>query len=89
VGGESATTLNVELRRLLTGNLAGALFVDAGNVTEQVQDYFDFSGFRYAVGVGLRYQLPIGPMRLDLGVNPDPHADEDDYVLHFSVGFAF
>jgi outer membrane protein assembly complex protein YaeT len=88
-GGEGATTLNLELRHLLTGNLAGALFFDWGNVAERVQDYLDFAGFRTGIGVGLRYLLPIGPVRLDLGVNPDPESDEDEAVLHFSVGFPF
>jgi outer membrane protein assembly complex protein YaeT len=90
-GGESATTLNLELRQILTGNLAGAIFADAGNVTEDVQDYLDFPGFRYGYGVGVRYQLPIGPVRFDVGWNPDADdaSDEDEFVLHFSVGFPF
>ncbi len=89
LGGEAATTLNLEYRHMLTGNLAGALFVDWGNVTLEIQDYLDFAGFRSAVGAGLRYLLPIGPVRLDLGVNPDPGEGEDEMVLHFSVGFPF
>jgi outer membrane translocation and assembly module TamA len=44
---------------------------------------------RYAIGAGLRYKLPIGPIRLDYGVNPDPHSDEDFGAFHFSFGFAF
>jgi outer membrane protein insertion porin family len=44
---------------------------------------------RYAVGAGLRYRLPVGPIRLDYGVNPDPRADEDFGAFHFSFGFAF
>lgn len=95
LGGESATTLNLELRRELTGNLGAALFYDLGNVTQDVQDYLDFAGFRSGLGVGLRYQLPIGPVRLDLGWNPNTQTDpftqneDDEYVLHFSVGFPF
>lgn len=89
LGGEAATTLNLELRRELTGNLAGALFVDVGNVSEDVQDYLRFAGMRTGVGVGLRYLLPIGPVRLDFGVNPNPREEEDSAVLHFSVGFPF
>jgi outer membrane protein assembly factor BamA len=98
-GGEAATTLNLEYRRLLTGNLAAAVFVDTGNVTLDYHDYLRFEGFRTGVGVGLRYLLPIGPVRLDLALNPDPEEDdpatldvdeeEDDLVLHFSVGFPF
>jgi outer membrane protein insertion porin family len=41
------------------------------------------------VGVGLRYKLPVGPIRLDYGVNPDPRIDEDSGAFHFSFGFAF
>ena len=44
---------------------------------------------RYAVGVGHRYKLPIGPVRLDYGYNPDKRADEDQGAFHFSFGFAF
>ena len=44
---------------------------------------------RYGVGVGLRYKLPIGPIRLDYGFNPDPHKGEDFGAFHFSFGFAF
>jgi len=98
IGGESSTTLGLELRRQIVGNLAGALFVDAGNVTEERQDYLDFPDFRYALGVGLRYLLPVGPVRIDFGLNPDPKdifaggtrvGKEDEYALHFSVGFPF
>ena len=44
---------------------------------------------RYAIGVGLRYNLPIGPVRLDYGVNPSPREDEAFGAFHFSFGFAF
>jgi outer membrane protein assembly complex protein YaeT len=88
-GGEAATTLNLEWRQRLTGNLAGAAFVDWGNVAFEVQDYLDFEGFRTGLGVGLRYLLPIGPVRADLGFNPGAEDDEDELVLHFSVGFPF
>lgn len=89
LGGEAATTFNLELRRMITGNLAGAVFADYGNLVEQAEDYWQFEGFRPGIGVGVRYMLPIGPMRLDLGYNPDAEEDEDEYVLHFSVGFPF
>lgn len=29
---------------------------------------------RDAIGVGLRHQLPIGPVRIDYGYNPSPKA---------------
>ncbi len=44
---------------------------------------------RFAVGLGLRYRLPIGPLRIDYGINPDPRGDEAFGAFHFSFGFAF
>jgi outer membrane protein insertion porin family len=37
----------------------------------------------------LRYKLPIGPIRLDYGFNPDRQPGEDIGAFHFSFGFAF
>lgn len=89
LGGESFGTLNVELRQRLFGNLHGAAFFDAGTVSPDVEDTLDFEFYGTAIGAGLRYMLPVGPLRIDVGVNPDPGDGEDDYVVHFSVGMAF
>jgi outer membrane protein insertion porin family len=89
LGGESATLLSVELRQPLAGSLAGAIFADAGNVVPDWHDYFDFPGWGYGVGIGLRYLLPIGPVRLDAGFNPFAEDQQDDWVLHFSVGYPY
>jgi len=52
-------------------------------------DYF--RDFRSGVGTGLQYMLPVGPARLDWAFNPSPDEarNEDDYVVHFSIGMAF
>ena len=52
---------------------------------------------RYAIGPGLRYQTPIGPVRFDVGyqlnpipgllVNGEPQARRMRF--HFSIGQAF
>jgi hypothetical protein len=44
---------------------------------------------RYGIGPGLRYNLPIGPIRVDYGFNPNPRKDEARGAFHFSFGFAF
>ncbi|MBV8901150.1 MAG: BamA/TamA family outer membrane protein, partial [Verrucomicrobia bacterium] len=48
-----------------------------------------------AIGAGLRYNLPIGPLRVDYGINPNPRyrplsRTRDDFgAFQLSFGFAF
>jgi outer membrane protein assembly complex protein YaeT len=50
-----------------------------------------FSEFKFGVGIGLQYLLPVGSIRVDLAYNPDPEEiwNEDSWVFHFSLGMAF
>src|SRR5438067_7085043 len=94
IGGEFFSVFNVEYTFPVYGELLGAVFVDAGNLLPNSTDPFQrvsagFDDMRYAVGVGLRYKLPIGPVRLDYGYNPDRPAGEHVGAFHFSFGFAF
>ena len=88
LGGEFFTVFNVEYTFPIFGELQGALFTDAGNLLPTAEE-LGLDDMRYAIGAGLRYKLPVGPIRLDYGVNPDPHPDEDFGAFHFSFGFAF
>jgi len=88
VGGEFYTVWNVEYTFPIFGELQGAIFTDAGNLLPTSED-IGLNDMRYAIGAGLRYKLPVGPIRLDYGVNPDPHQYEDFGAFHFSLGFAF
>jgi outer membrane protein assembly complex protein YaeT len=87
LGGESYTIFNLEWDFPIAGALGGAVFADAGNLQQDAT--FSLDDMRYAVGVGLRYQLPIGPLRIDYGYNPDRKAGERTGALHLSFGFAF
>lgn len=87
VGGELFTVFNAELTFPLYRALQGAAFVDVGNLSRTTTD--GLSDMRSAVGLGLRYKLPIGPLRLDYGLNPAPRGDEARGAFHFSFGFAF
>jgi outer membrane protein insertion porin family len=94
IGGEFFTVFNVEYTFPIYGELQGAAFFDAGNLLPSSEDPFarvsaGFDDMRYAIGLGLRYKLPIGPIRLDYGYNPDRREGEDIGAFHFSFGFAF
>jgi len=94
IGGEFFSVYNVEYTFPVYGELLGAVFFDAGNLLPNSTDPFSrvtagFDDMRYGVGVGLRYKLPIGPVRVDYGFNPDRRPGEDVGAFHFSFGFAF
>jgi outer membrane protein assembly complex protein YaeT len=88
IGGEFRNLFSAELRNRLFGTLEGALFADAGNVGADISDY-GFADMRYALGLGLRLALPIGPVRVDAGWNPDRRPGESEWVVHLSVGYPF
>lgn len=56
---------------------------------DTLTDYF--KEFKYGVGLGLQYLLPVGPIRFDIAYNPNPEEiwAEDTWVYHFSLGMAF
>jgi outer membrane protein assembly factor BamA len=91
-GGNAVLILNGELRAAVWGDLGAAVFVDGGNVFRRVTD-FDISALRGSVGFGLRYDSPIGPIRVDLGFKLDRRVIggqlERRTALHFSIGQAF
>lgn len=89
LGGEAFTTLSLEWRRELAGPFQGALFTDAGFVESEASDALALDDVRLGVGAGLRYLLPIGPLRVDAAFNPDRRSGEDEWVVHFSIGMPF
>ena len=62
--------------------------MDFGNVFGSSFTY-RLNDLRYAVGPGIRYNTPIGPLRLDLGVIVDRRPGETFGRLEFSIGQAF
>jgi outer membrane protein insertion porin family len=84
IGGLARSIFNVEYDVPIFGDLVGAAFVDAGGTGNT-----PFDNFATAVGGGVRYNLPIGPLRVDYGVNPAARKNQSTSVLSLSFGFAF
>ncbi len=78
-GGKYLFTSTIEYEHPIVGNWSAAFFMDAGNAF----DKWD-ADLKNSVGTGLRWQSPIGPIRLDIAVPDD--TSRDDYRLHFSMG---
>lgn len=87
LGGDFYTVFNAEWDFPIKRALGGAVFADAGNLLGASAVSLD--DMRYAIGVGLRYKLPIGPVRIDYGYNPSPKAGDASGAFHLSFGFAF
>jgi outer membrane translocation and assembly module TamA len=89
-------SFSTEMRAALKGKLGGVMFLDAGNVWTDFRA-IDLGTIRYDVGAGLRYQTPVGPIRLDFGyqLNPIPGLEVNGqpqirpWRVHFSIGQAF
>ena len=90
LGGLLSQTFSLELSYEVMPSLELALFGDAGNLRDTVENPFSQpAGLRQAVGLGLRYKLPIGPFRIDYGFNPSRRGGEPIGALHITFGFAF
>ena len=82
LGGNALFINNTELRFPLLGdNINGVLFHDMGNVYSTLgnlsfgfhqRDLQDFDYMVHAVGFGIRYRTPIGPIRGDLAYSINP-----------------
>lgn len=84
-GGLTSVTMNAEYTFPIWKELKGAVFYDAGAIGRDG----GLGSIRTGVGAGLRYALPIGPLRVDYGINPSPRPGESRGALHISFGVAF
>ncbi len=69
IGGNALAVFNFELRYPLTRRLVP--FYDLGNVFRRVGD-FSFGGMTNTIGLGLRFNTPLGPVGVDYGYLLDP-----------------
>lgn len=69
-GGTSLIEANIEYRFPIWKRLGGAVFVDGAYLGEgSASEIFNGTG-AITPGFGLRYQSPVGPIRIDLGIRP-------------------
>ena len=87
VYGEAFLLMKGELRISLTKNLALGIFIDAGNLFWEPRDW-SWIDLRVSLGVGLRYQTPVGPLSFDYGYNLRRYKEigEEYGSFHFSIG---
>lgn len=86
-GGLSLFETSLEIRRDLGGSFGAVAFVDAGAIG--FQETPNFNNLRYGVGVGVRYNLPFGPIRADIAFPLERRPADADFQVYVSIGQAF
>ena len=92
LGGDTMAYTNLELTFPIIDRVRGAVWNDMGFLDARSFHYTDAIGEGdAAVGIGLRLNLPIGPLRLDYGI---PYKDEgwnhnNTGKFSFDVGYQF
>lgn len=66
LGGNALMVINAELRRSLYRQIGVVGFYDGGNVFRTISD-LSFKNFTHTIGAGLRFNTPLGPLRVDVG----------------------
>jgi outer membrane protein insertion porin family len=64
------------------------LFFDKGNVFAR-RKQVSLAGLRNALGLGLKYKTPLGPVRLELGWNLNPVIGEKRLIGFITIGNVF
>ncbi len=83
-GASTWANLSLEADYPIWGDFYGAVFTDNTMLTA---DAYDFSGeVITSAGIGVRYMTPIGPFKLDLGMNV---SDSSQYGVSFQIGQSF
>ena len=91
IGGNQMLIFNTEYRfpLLKEQGIFGLVFFDAGNVFTDDPDAITVSGLRTGAGGGIRWYSPVGPLRVEYGVNLQPEPWESASEVYFTVGGQF
>lgn len=87
-GGNAFVLTNLELRTDVAKGFGLVTFLDGGNVWKKTGD-IKLSEMKYTAGAGIRYNTPVGPLRIDYGHKLDREKGESRGEVHFSIGHAF
>src|SRR6476620_9091745 len=88
VGGQSMWRTTIEWTFPIIEKARGAIFYDTGFVNSS-QWSFGFNHIASDVGIGLRLDLPIGPLRLDYGYPIQRDGYNGGGHFNFNVGYQF
>jgi len=89
IGGQSLGYMTLEMTFPIMSRVRGAVFTDAGFVNADAYD-FSSSNVNADIGIGLRLDLPIGPIRVDYGY-PVIHDgwNGPPGKFNFNIGYQF
>ncbi|TVR00159.1 MAG: outer membrane protein assembly factor [Desulfovibrionales bacterium] len=88
VGGRSMVEVGTELRLRMDNNFGLVAFLDGGQVFTESELQFQ-DDFLWGAGLGLRYHLEFGPIRLDLAFPLNRRDRDDAFQVYFSIGQAY
>jgi outer membrane protein insertion porin family len=88
IGGQSMARATVELTFPIIEKARGAIFYDTGFVNSSAWS-FGFNNIASDIGIGLRLDLPIGPLRLDYGYPLQRDGYNGGGHFNFNVGYQF
>ena len=93
-GGYYLTTFNVEMRfpifRVFRKYVGLAYFVDMGNAFRTRLRFEEMAkDMKIGAGAGIRFETPIGPIRLDYARNITGASDTDYGRVYFAIGHMF
>ena len=91
VGGDMLLVLNSELRFPIPvrKGVGAAIFYDGGNVYSKINLPLLAEKYTNSVGIGLRYDTPVGPVRFDIGHLLNPIAGISSVQFFVTLGQAF
>jgi translocation and assembly module TamA len=86
-GGLSLVEASVELRQKIGQHWGVVGFLDAGSIgSDQIPNGKNLS---LGAGVGVRYDLGFGPIRVDVGVPLNPRSNDPLFQIYLSIGQSF